>query len=127
MTVLGFDFIAVQVSDVQRAATFDDQLGLRRAPSSPPGAVVFDIGAVSFAVREPLPGVQLDTARPRPGYGVTLWMGADDVQRLHDRLVADVVSIAAPLTNGPFGPMFTFLDPDAYAVTVHDATLVDQP
>lgn len=122
MTVLGPDFVALQVSDVQRAATFYDRLGLRRAAGSPPGAVVFDTGTVSFAVREPLPGVQLDTARPRPGYGVSLWMGADDVQALHDRLAADGVTIAAPPTDGPFGRMFTFLDPDGYAVTLHNTT-----
>ena len=120
MAVHGPDFIALQVADLGRAAAFYDQLGLPRAANSPPGAVVFDTGAVSFAVREPLPGVDLDTARPRPGYGVALWMGSDDAQSLHDRLAGEGVPIAAPPTDGPFGRMFTFLDPDGYAVTIND-------
>lgn len=120
MTVHGPDFLALQVTDLERAADFYDQLGLRRADSSPPGAVVFDTGAVSFAVREPLPGTDLAQAQPRPGYGVALWMGADDTQALHDRLAGEGVTIIAPPTDGPFGRMFTFLDPDGYAITVHD-------
>ena len=43
MTVTGPDFIALQVLDLDRAATFyETHLGLRRAPVSPPHAVVFD-------------------------------------------------------------------------------------
>ena len=42
MTVTGPDFIALQARNVQAAAAFyETQLGLRRAPASPPGAVVF--------------------------------------------------------------------------------------
>ncbi|MCZ9342662.1 VOC family protein, partial [Streptomyces sp. TRM76130] len=36
------DFVALQVRDVPAAAAFfEERLGLRRAPASPPGAVVF--------------------------------------------------------------------------------------
>lgn len=83
MTITGPDFIALQVRDLDRAAAFyQTQLGLRRAPVSPPHAVVFDTTPASFAVREPLPDVDLDAASPRPGIGVTLWLHADDAQTL---------------------------------------------
>ncbi len=71
MTVTGPTFIALQVRDVDRAAEFyQTRLGLKSTPVAPPGAVVFDTEPASFAVREPLPGVDLDAARPNPGIGV---------------------------------------------------------
>lgn len=121
MTVTGPTFIALQVRDVHRAAEFyQTRLGLRRAVQSPPGAVVFDTTPASFAVREPLPGVDLDAARPHPGVGVALWLHADDAQALHDSLAAAGVPIPVAPFNSPFGRTFTFLDPDGYAITVHD-------
>lgn len=121
MTVTGPDFLALQVRDLDRAADFyETRLGLRRVPASPPGAVVFATAPIPFAVREPLPGVDLDAATPRPGLGVALWLAADDTQALHDRLAADGVSIISAPVDGPFGRTFTFSDLDGYAVTVHD-------
>ncbi|GIG29527.1 VOC family protein [Cellulomonas marina] len=119
-TVTGPDFLALQVRDVEASAAFYEQhLGLRRAPVSPPHAVVFATSPIAFAVRHPLPGVDLD-AGPRPGLGVALWLQADDAQGLHDALVAAGVEVLAPAVDGPFGRTFTFADPDGYAVTVHD-------
>ncbi|MFY0409411.1 VOC family protein [Solicola sp. PLA-1-18] len=119
-TVTGPSFVALQVRDVDAAAEFyASRLGLRRAAVSPPGAVVFDTAPISFAVRNPLPGVDLDAAVPRPGVGVALWLHADDAATLHHDLDAAGVTIAAPLADGPFGPMFTFVDLDGYAVTIH--------
>lgn len=116
-TVTGPDFIALQVRDVDAAAAFyEERLGLRRAPVSPPGAVVFATTPVPFAVRTPLPGVDIT----RPGNGVALWLRADDAQELHDDMAAAGVSILAPPLDGPFGRTFTFADRDGYAVTVHD-------
>lgn len=121
MTVSGPDFIALQVRDLERAAAFyETRLGLRRAPESPPGAVVFATTPIPFAVREPLPGVDLETATPHPGLGVALWLHADDAQALHDTLAAVGVPILAAPSDSPFGRTFTFTDPDGYAVTVHD-------
>src|SRR4051794_15049597 len=121
MTVTGPDFLALQVRDLDRAAEFyETRLGLRRLPVSPPGAVVFDTAPISFAVREPLPGVDLDAATPRPGLGVALWLHADDAQVLHDDLATAGVPIVAAPADGPFGRMFTFADPDGYAITIHD-------
>ena len=97
MTVTGPTFIALQVRDVERAAEFYvTHLGLKRTPVAPPGAVVFDTKPASFAVREPLSGVDLDEARPNPGIGVALWLHADDAQALHDSLAADGVPITVP-------------------------------
>ena len=121
MTVTGPDFIALQVRDLTRSSTFyETHLGLRRAPASPPGAVVFATAPAAFAVREPLPGVDLDAATPGPGHGVALWLHTDDAQALHDRLVEAEVPITVAPFDSPFGRTFTFSDPDGYAVTLHD-------
>ncbi len=121
MTVTGPTFIALQVRDLDRAANFyQTRLGLKPTPTSPPGAVVFDTKPASFAVREPLPGVDLDAARPNPGIGVALWLHAQDAQALHDSLAADGVPITVAPFDSPFGRTFTFSDPDGYAITIHD-------
>lgn len=120
MTVIGPDFLGLQVRDLDRAAEFyESRLGLRRLPGNPPGAVVFDTEPIRFAVREPLPGVDLDAATPRPGLGVVLWLASDDAQGLHDQLAGEGVPIAVPPFDGPFGRTFSFADPDGYVVTVH--------
>lgn len=122
MAVTGPDFIALQVRDLDAAAAFyETRLGLLRAPASPPGAVVFATSPIPFAVRLPLPGVDLDQTMPRPGAGVALWLRCDDSQELHDALVAGGTPIINAPQPGPFGLAFTFADPDGYAVTVHDA------
>lgn len=119
-TITGPDFLALQVRDLERAASFyERELGLRRTPASPPGAVVFQTSPIPFAVRSPLPGTDLDAGRP--GLGVALWLGADDAQAVHDRLASHDVAIVTEPFDGPFGRTFAFRDPDGYAVTVHDA------
>ncbi|MBA3798303.1 MAG: VOC family protein [Geodermatophilaceae bacterium] len=121
MAVTGPTFIALQVRNIERAAEFyETRLGLKRTPAAPPGAVVFDTKPASFAVREPLSGVDLDEARPNPGIGVALWLHADDAQALHDSLAADGVPITVAPFDSPFGRTFTFTDPDGYAITIHD-------
>ncbi|TVT54657.1 VOC family protein [Amycolatopsis rhizosphaerae] len=121
MTVTGPDFVALQVRDLEQAARFyETRLGLRRLPAAPPHAVVFDTAPIPFAVREPLPGVDLDAARPHPGLGVALWLHAENAQEMHDALSAAGVRIIAAPFDGPFGRTFTFADPDGYAVTIHD-------
>ncbi|MCX4694773.1 VOC family protein [Streptomyces sp. NBC_01408] len=119
VSVTGPDFISLQVRDVDAAAAFyETHLGLRRAPASPPGAVVFSTEPVAFAVREPLPGVNLDGVE-RPGVGVALWFGTSDAQALHDRLQAAGIPIVREPEDGPFGRMFTFIGPEGYAITAH--------
>ncbi|MDN5858219.1 MAG: VOC family protein [Pseudonocardia sp.] len=120
MPVTGPDFLALQVRDLDRSAAFyETHLGLRRLPACPPGAVVFDTAPIPFAVREPLPGVDLDTS-PRPGVGVALWLRAEDAQAMHDELRAADVPIATEPYDSPFGRAFVYVDPDGYHVTVHD-------
>ncbi|ANH89799.1 MULTISPECIES: VOC family protein [unclassified Streptomyces] len=118
-TVEGPDFIALQVKDVPAAAAFfEERLGLRRAPASPPGAVVFTTSPVAFAVREPLPGVDLDGGA-RPGLGVALWLRASDASAVREQLVRAGTEDVSPLQDSPFGPMFSFTGPEGYRLTVH--------
>ena len=77
---VGPDFISLQVRDLDTAAAFyEDRVGLRRAPASPPGAVVFASEPMPFAVREPLPETDLDCGQP--GLGITLWLKVDNARR----------------------------------------------
>ncbi|MFF4186630.1 VOC family protein [Streptomyces sp. NPDC001691] len=118
-TVEGPDFIALQVKDVPAAAAFfEERLGLRRAPASPPGAVVFATSPIAFAVREPLPGVDLDGAA-RPGLGVALWLRTSDASALREQLLKSDTRDVGPLQDSPFGPMFSFSGPEGYRLTVH--------
>jgi predicted enzyme related to lactoylglutathione lyase len=117
MKVIGPDFISLQVSDIEVSAAFySEQLGLQRAPQSPPGAVVFATAPIAFAIREP--AIDLH-AVAHLGWGVALWLKADDPQALHDRLVGAGVRIVTEPFDGPFGRTFVFADPDGYAVTIH--------
>lgn len=120
MTVTGPDFIALQVGDLERSAEFyENRLGLHRAPAAPPAAILFTTTPIPFAVREPLPGVDL-TEVPRPGLGVALWLHCNAVQELHDSLKASGTTILIAPAQTPFGLAFTFADPDGYAITVHE-------
>ncbi|AEW99214.1 VOC family protein [Streptantibioticus cattleyicolor] len=119
VTIDGPDFVALQVRDLEAAAAFCERhLGLRRAQVSPPHAVVFDTEPTPFALREPLPGVDLD-AVARPGLGVVMWFRTQDAHKLHDQLVAAGVTILTPITQSPFGPMFSFEGPEGYTLTAH--------
>ena len=117
MSVIGPDFIALQVSALEVAAAFyTEQLGLERAAQSPPGAVVFATTPIPFAVRQPAIDLK---AVERLGSGVALWLKADDPQALHDRLVNAGFRIVTEPFDGPFGRTFVFADPDGYAITIH--------
>ena len=116
---VGPDFISLQVRDLDTAAAFYEQrLGLRRAPASPPGAVVFTTEPIPFAVREPLPGTDLDAGQP--GLGIALWVKVDAAQALYDQLVAHGITIVTAPFDGPFGRTFALSDPDGYVITIHD-------
>ncbi|MGO2541350.1 MAG: VOC family protein [Specibacter sp.] len=121
MAVIGPDFISLQVRDLERSAAFyEQQLGLVRAKAAPPHAVVFDTKPIPFAVREPLPGINLDTI-DQPGAGTAVWLRTTDAQQIHDGLAAAGTRIVSEPVEGPFGRTFTFADPDGYFITVHDA------
>ncbi|MCR6705165.1 MAG: VOC family protein [Cellulomonas sp.] len=120
MPVTGPDFVSLQVRDLAASQAFYEQyLGLVRSPAGPPHAVVFETRPIAFAVRDVMPGTDLDSA-PRPGIGAALWLHATDVQEIHDALAADGHTIVAAPVDGPFGRTFTFADPDGYQITLHD-------
>lgn len=119
MPATGPDFISLQVRDLERSAAFYERyLGLVRNPAGPPHAVVFATEPAAFAVRDPMPGVDLD-AIEQLGEGIAVWLHAPDAQQIHDALAADGVTIAAEPFDGPFGRTFTFADPDGYRMTLH--------
>ncbi|MFB7595888.1 VOC family protein [Streptomyces sp. NPDC056160] len=118
-TVEGPDSVALQMKDVPAAAAFfEERLGLRRAPASPPGAVVFSTSPIAFAVREPLPGVDLDDAA-RPGLGVALRLRTSDASALREQLVQAGTQDVSPLQDTPFGLTFSSTGPEGYRLTVH--------
>jgi predicted enzyme related to lactoylglutathione lyase len=120
VAVTGPDFIALQVRDLDKAASFyEGVVGLTRAAFSPPHAVVFDT-TPTFAVREPAPGVDLNAGPV--GLGLALWLHDPDAVALHRTLVAAGAQILQDPFDGPFGTTFVFQDLDGYAVTVHDRT-----
>ncbi|SDK10658.1 hypothetical protein SAMN05421874_105143 [Nonomuraea maritima] len=120
MPATGPDFISLQVSDLDASQAFYEQyLGLVRAQTGPPHAVVFDTKPITFALRDIVPGTDLASAA-RPGIGTAIWLHATDVQAIHDALVADGHTIASAPIDGPFGRTFTFADPDGYQITLHD-------
>ena len=97
----------------------DRYLGLVRAPAGPPHAVVFDTKPIAFALRDLIPGTDLDAAA-QPGIGAAIWLHATGVQEIHDALVADGYTIVSEPIDGPFGRTFAFADPDGYHITLHD-------
>ena len=119
MPAIGPDFISLQVRDLEGSAAFYEQyLGLVRNPAGPPHAVVFATKPVAFAVRDPLPGVDLNAIK-RLGEGIAVWLHAPDAQQIHDSLADDGVTIVTEPFDGPFGRTFTFADPDGYQITLH--------
>lgn len=120
MPVTGPDFVSLQTLDLSAAQAFYEQyLGLVRARTGPPHAVVFDTKPIAFALREIVPGTDL-TSVAQPGFGAAIWLHATDVQAIHDALVADGHAIVTAPIDGPFGRTFTFADPDGYRITLHD-------
>src|ERR1700750_1857251 len=106
MPATGPDFISLQARDLDASQAFYEKyLGLVRSPAGPPHAVVFETTPIAFALRDLLPGTDLDSA-PQPGVGVALWLPATEVQAIHDALVADGHAIAAAPIDGPFGRTF---------------------
>src|SRR6478672_1422881 len=98
MPATGPDFLSLQVRDLDASQAFYEKyLGLVRSEAGPPHAVVFETKPIAFALRDLLPGTDLD-AVAQPGVGVALWLHAIDVQDIHDALLADgQVIVSAPI------------------------------
>lgn len=120
MPVTGPDFISLQTRDLAASQAFYEQyLGLVRSQAGPPHAVVFETTPIAFALRDIVPGTDLD-AVAQPGIGAAIWLHATDVQAIHDALAVDGHTIVSAPIDGPFGRTFTFADPDGYQITLHD-------
>ncbi len=120
MPATGPDFISLQARDLGASQAFYERyLGLVRSQAGPPHAVVFETKPIAFALRDVIPGTDLD-AIAQPGIGAALWFHATEVQDIHDALAADGHAIVSAPADGPFGRTFTFADPDGYHVTLHD-------
>jgi catechol 2,3-dioxygenase-like lactoylglutathione lyase family enzyme len=115
---MGPDFITLQVRDLEASRRFyNESIGLPVAPEVRPNAVAFATQPIGFAIRT----AQGDTnANASPGYGVILWFHSEDAAALLKLLKERSVPIVQDLSDGPFGKMFTFRDPDGYLITVHD-------
>ena len=117
--VKGPDFVALQVPDIEKSAQFySEVLGLKRAPQSPPDAVLFLTAPIPFAVRKPLGN--LPVGEKQLGLGVALWFLCKNSIELYERLKSNNVVILDEPTPGPFGLTFRFKDPDGYVITIHD-------
>ena len=115
--LIGPDFIGIQTEDLDAARTFYTKVvGLKVAPNSPPGAVVFDTRPIPFAVRTPLVGLK---GTDGLGEGIAIWFGCDDADALHDQLVQHGTPIVFAPKDGPFGRYFAFRDPFGYTITPH--------
>lgn len=120
MSVTGPDFVSLQTRNLAASQAFYEKyLGLVRSPQGPPHAVVFETAPIAFALRDLVPGTDLD-AVSQPGMGAAIWLHATDVQGIHDALAADGYTITSAPIDGPFGRTFTFADPDGYHITLHD-------
>lgn len=120
MSVTGPDFLSLQTRDLNASQAFYEQyLGLVRAQTGPPHAVVFDTKPIAFALRDVVAGTDL-AAVAQPGIGAAIWLHATDVQAIHDALVAGGHTIVSAPIDGPFGRTFTLADPDGYQITLHD-------
>lgn len=113
--LVGPDFVAFVVEDVEAAATFwTDVVGLKRAAHSPPGAQLFETNPISFAIRSPRPGESDGN-----GNRVAIWFSvAGDVNEYRAALM-DRGADVGEVDDGPFGRMFTLRSPGGFTVTVH--------
>ncbi|MDB5501130.1 MAG: hypothetical protein JWR89_1032 [Tardiphaga sp.] len=118
-TIIGPDFLALQVRDLKASAEFyENVFGFEAEAQSPPGAVVFKTKPIPLALRTPL--------RPLPevdplGIGMSLWIACEDADALHDLIVGRGGVILSPPGDGPFGRFFVARDPDGYGITFHTA------
>jgi predicted enzyme related to lactoylglutathione lyase len=118
-SVKGPDFIALQAPDIEKSAQFYSEIvGLKRAPQSPPDAVLFLTTPIPFAVRKPLGN--LPSGENQVGRGIALWFLCENSVELYERLKSKGVVLLDEPAPGPFGMTFRFMDTDGYVITIHD-------
>ncbi|MCG7389672.1 VOC family protein [Pantoea sp. ACRSB] len=118
-TLIGPDFIALQVRDLAASRKFYTEIyGFEASPHCPPGAVIFKTEPIPLALREPLRELP---EKGSPGAGLVLWIACTDADALHDRIISRGGTILSPLADGPFGRFFVTADPDGYEITFHTA------
>src|SRR3954465_13804563 len=83
MPATGPDFISLQARDLDASQAFYERyLGLVRSQAGPPHAVVFETRPIAFALRDVVPGTDLDSVT-QPGIGAAIWLHATGVQDIH--------------------------------------------
>ncbi len=103
--IAGPDFITLHVRDLEASRHFyADLLGLEKSPEKRPNAVAFTTRTIGFALRK----TEIDLeAVSQLGYGIVLWLRADNSAALLKRLKGPGVTIVQELAEGPFGKTFT--------------------
>ena len=117
--LLGPDFLSLQVRNVATSREFYTEIlgfGVDQRFDTP-DFVLLDTSTIPLGLAEAK--VDLDQA-PYPGWGVALWIDCDDVNELHNRLLAAGVTIVTPPYDGPFGRTLAFIDPDGYRITANE-------
>ena len=117
--LLGPDFISLQVRNLSASRTFyTELLGFTVDEHfNAPDFVLFDTNSIPFGLSAAK--VNLDEA-PQPGWGMTLWIDCDQVDRLHAKLEAAGATIITPPYDSPFGRALVFADPDGYRITANE-------
>ncbi|MBV2169664.1 MAG: VOC family protein [Bdellovibrio sp.] len=112
------DFVSIQVLDMKKSEVFySEVIGFKKGVTPNSHAVVFETGSGSiFAIRTPL--VDLEKIENR-GVGISLWFRVPDADVLYEKLLKNEGPIVQPINDGPFGRVFTFKDPNGYAITIH--------
>ena len=110
----GPDFVAFIVSDLEKSKAFwTETIGLQPAPTSPPGAHVFQTHPVPFAIRSPRAGESTGAG------GTAIWFAFDGDLDGYATLLTQRDVRVSPVQPGPFGRFFVFADPEGRSITVH--------
>ncbi|GAB3210875.1 VOC family protein [Marinactinospora thermotolerans] len=116
--VVGPDFLTLQVRDLERSTRFYTELvGFVTVPSKVPNAAVLGAEPIRIALRQATD--DLDSVE-RLGWGIVVWIKAEDPDKLAERLRAEGVRIVKPLCDGSCGREFIFEDPDGYRITIYE-------
>ncbi|MYV53645.1 VOC family protein [Streptomyces sp. SID3212] len=116
--VIGPNFLTLQVRDVERSRKFyTEVVGFKPTESKVPTAAVLDTEPIKIALRQAT--IDLDSVTEL-GWGVVLWIKANDPDKLAKQLAESDVTITKPPCDGFCGREFQFRDPDGYELTVYE-------